>query len=85
MRKLLKRTVSFWGKDYQAVYAVHEDKGPDGYHMHIVLNSVSNKGLKIQITKKKSNKFKRRFNYIWNQYGYALIMEDYSSLGKAEL
>lgn len=74
MRKLIKRTLSFWGMEYQVVYAVHEDKMPDGYHMHIVLNSVSNTGKKIQITGKKLRKFGRKFNNIWNPYGYMLDM-----------
>lgn len=72
MRKLLKQTVGYWGKDYQAVYAVHEDKLPDGYHIHIVLNSVSNRGYKIQITSKELKKFERKFNNIWKPYGYML-------------
>lgn len=71
MRKLIKRTLAFWGEEYQLVYAVHED---NGYHMHIVLNSVSNKGNKIQITGKKLREFKKHFNKIWNPYEYILKM-----------
>jgi hypothetical protein len=68
--------------EYQVVYAVHEDKMPDKYHMHIVLNSVSNTGKKIQITGKKLRKFRRKFNNIWNPYGYMLDM--YNSSGTVE-
>lgn len=74
MRKLIKRTLSFWGMEYQVVYAVHENKLPESYHMHIVLNSVSNTGKKIQITREKLHRFKRKFNNIWNPYGYMLRM-----------
>ena len=72
--KTNKRTLAFWGEEYQLVYAVHEDKLPNGYHMHIVLNSVSNKGNKIQITSKRLRKFKKHFNKIWNPYEYILKM-----------
>ena len=74
IRKLIKRTLAFWGEEYQLIYAVHEDKLPNGYHMHIVLNSVSNKGNKIQITSKRLSKFKKHFNKIWNPYEYILKM-----------
>lgn len=72
LRKLVKQTVSFWGKNYQTVYAVHEDKPDDKWHMHIVLNSVSNNGKKIQITQKTFREFRRKFNNLWNPYGYGL-------------
>lgn len=84
MRKLIKRTLSFWGMEYQVVYAVHEDKMGDRYHMHIVLNSVSNTGKKIQITGKKLNRFKRKFNNIWNPYGYMLKMQNGSETIKGK-
>lgn len=74
LRKLIKHTMSFWGNDYQVVYAVHENN-PDNWHMHIVLNSVSNSGYKIQITQQTIKKFKRKFNNIWSPYGYELCME----------
>ena len=76
MRKLIRRTLSFWGMEYQVVYAVHEDKMPDKYHMYIVLNSVSNTGKKIQITGKKLYRFKRKFNNIWKPYGYMLKIKN---------
>lgn len=72
LRKLIKQTACFWGKDYQTVYAVHEDKSDDKWHMHIVLNSVSNSGSKIQITHKTLKDFRRKFNNIWNPYGYGM-------------
>lgn len=75
MRKLIKQTVGFFGKNYQTVYAIHENKQPDGYHMHIVLNSVSNHGFKIKLTGKELNKFKKKFNDIWNPHGYYLMTE----------
>lgn len=78
MRKLVKQTMSFWGKDYQLVYAIHEDNKPDKWHAHIVINSVSNTGRKIQITRSTLTKFKRKFNNIWNPYGYELHMDEHS-------
>lgn len=75
LRILIKKTMGFWGENYQLVYAVHEDNLPDGWHMHIVLNSVSVNGHKIQITQKVLTKFKKKFNGIWNPYGYELCME----------
>lgn len=72
LRKKIKRTMGFWGKSYQLVYAVHEDRLPESWHIHIVLNSVSNTGKKIQITSKNLKKFMRSFNKIWNPYGYEL-------------
>ena len=84
MRKLIRRTLSFWGMEYQVIYAVHEDKMPDKYHMHIVLNSVSNTGKKIQITGKKLYRFKRKFNNIWNPYGYKLKMKNGSETIKGK-
>lgn len=78
MRKLVKQTMSFWGKDYQLVYAIHEDNKPDKWHAHIVINSVSNTGRKIQITHSTLTKFKRKFNNIWNPYGYELHMEEHN-------
>ena len=77
MRKLIKRTLGFWSRDYQVVYAVHEDKLQNedhSYHMHMVLNSVSNTGRKIQITGKVQYKFRKHFNRIWNPYGYEMKM-----------
>lgn len=78
MRKLVKQTMSFWGKDYQLVYAIHEDNKPDKWHAHIVINSVSNTGRKIQITRSTLTKFKRKFNNIWNPYGYELYTDEHS-------
>lgn len=78
LRKLIKQTMSFWGRDYQLVYAVHEDSQPDKWHAHIVINSVSNTGHKIQITRSTLTKFKRKFNNIWNPYGYELHMEEHN-------
>lgn len=78
LRKLIKQTISFWGKDYQLVYAIHEDNQLDKWHAHIVINSVSNTGHKIQITRSTLTKFKRKFNNIWNPYGYELHMEDHN-------
>lgn len=78
LRKLVKQTMCFWGENYQLVYAVHEDKLPDRWHMHIVLNSVSVNGHKIQITQKVLIKFKKKFNDIWNPYGYELCIEQQS-------
>lgn len=75
LRKLIKHTLMFWGIDYQLVYAVHEDKLPDGWHMHIVINSVANNGKKIQITGKNLAQFREAFNIIWNPYGYELRVE----------
>lgn len=72
MRKLLIQTLGYWGKDYQAVYAVHDENPEEGYHMHIILNSVSNDGYKIQITGKEKKEFRVKFNKIWNPYGYDL-------------
>lgn len=68
--------MGFWGKDYQLVYAIHEDRQPNKWHAHIVMNSVSNTGRKIQITRSTLTKFKRKFNNIWNPYGYELHMEE---------
>jgi len=78
LRKLIKQTMSFWGKDYQLVYAIHEDNLPDKWHAHIVINSVSNTGRKIQITRNTLAKFKRKFNNIWNPYGYELHLDEYN-------
>lgn len=78
LRKLIKQTISFWGKDYQLIYAIHEDNQLDKWHAHIVINSVSNTGHKIQITRSTLTKFKRKFNNIWNPYGYELHMEDHN-------
>lgn len=78
LRKLIKQTMNFWGKDYQLVYAVHEDKLPDKWHMHIVINSVSNNGAKIQIPPNTLKKFERKFNNIWNPYGYELHMRQHN-------
>lgn len=78
LRKLIKQTMGFWGKDYQLVYAIHEDRQPDKWHAHIVINSVSNTGRKIQITRSTLKKFKRKFNNIWNPYGYELHMEEHN-------
>lgn len=76
MRKLLVQTLGYWGRNYQVVYAVHEDHPEDRYHMHIVLNSVSNDGHKIQITGKEKKEFRNKFNKIWNPYGYHLARLD---------
>lgn len=78
LRKLIKQTISFWGKDYQLIYAIHEDNQLDKWHAHIVINSVSNTGHKIQITRSTLTKFKRKFNNIWNPYGYELHMEEHN-------
>ena len=69
LRKLIKQTMNFWGKDYQLVYAIHEDNSSDKWHMHFAINSVSNNGYKIQITRKTLTRFERKFNIIWNPYG----------------
>lgn len=75
IKKLLLQTIIFWGKDYQMVYAVHEDKGLDKYHVHIALNSVSNDGKKVSIRNKDLKNFRKNFNRIWNKYGYEMTME----------
>ena len=72
--------MGFWGKDYQLVYAIHEDRKPNKWHAHIVINSVSNTGRKIQITRSTLTKFKRKFNNIWNPYGYELHMEEHNHI-----
>lgn len=79
LRKLIKQTMDFWGRDYQLVYAVHEDSSPDKWHLHLVINSVSNNGYKIQINSKTLAKFERKFNNIWNPYGYELHIGRHSS------
>lgn len=80
LRKIIKQTMGFWGKDYQLVYAIHEDRQPNKWHAHIVINSVSNTGRKIQITRSTLTKFKRKFNNIWNPYGYELHMEEHNHI-----
>lgn len=69
---MIKQTLRYWSRNYQTVYAAHEDTMPDGYHMHIILNSVSNKGCKIQVRSKELHEFRKKFNDVWQQYGYEL-------------
>ena len=84
LRKLLKQTMNFWGRDYQLVYAIHEDSSPDKWHMHFVINSVSNNGYKIQINRKTIAKFEKKFNVIWNPYGYELHLNMHNSEAVAD-
>lgn len=79
LRKLIKQTMNFWGRDYQLVYAVHEDNSPDKWHIHFVINSVSNNGYKIQINSKTLAQFVKKFNVIWNPYGYELHLNMHNS------
>lgn len=78
LRKLIKQTMNFWGKDYQLVYAVHEDNSSDKWHIHFVINSVSNNGYKIQINSKTLAQFTKKFNLIWNPYEYELHLSTHN-------
>lgn len=66
IHKLVKRTVGYWGKDYQVVYAVHEDT--DDWHIHIGINSVSIYGKKISIRSKDERKFAKHLQRLWEGY-----------------
>lgn len=74
IHKLIKRMVGFFGKDYQLVYAVHENTMEDDtkkWHIHIGINSVSIDGKKINIRGKDNHKFNKHLRNIWKGYDLA--------------
>ena len=66
-------------KDHKADYGLLGQRLSAGL-CNIVINSVSNTGRKIQITRSTLTKFKRKFNNIWNPYGYELHMEEHNHI-----
>ncbi len=63
-----KVATSYFGREYQAVYAVHEST--DNLHIHIVINSVSYiDGHRYGGTKKEFYAFKNYMERVLQQFG----------------
>ena len=71
IRSAVKEIVKFFSKSYmtegnfQVAYGIH-CKNENNYHLHICVNSVSNKGLKINLKNKKWREFKEHVSRIWD-------------------
>ena len=66
LRKLITKTLKYFGNEYQLVYAVHEDT--DNLHVHIGINSVSFEGKKFNFKAKDRHKFEKRTKRIFADY-----------------
>ena len=64
-RKLIVKTASFWGKNTQIAYALHEDK--KNLHIHFVLNTIQFNGKRLD-TYKKWDKFVKYCHKVWDSY-----------------
>lgn len=63
-----KQIIRYIGKEYQAVYAVHEDT--ENLHIHIVMNAVSYvDGHRYRGTRAEFNAFKSHINKILRMHG----------------
>ncbi|MCD8363087.1 MAG: relaxase/mobilization nuclease domain-containing protein [Lachnospiraceae bacterium] len=63
LHKLILRTLEYFSRDYQVVYAVHEDT--DHLHLHVGINSISYDGKKISITRHDLKEFTDRTKRLW--------------------
>ena len=66
LRKLINRTLKYFGNEYQLVYAVHEDT--DNLHIHVGINSVSFEGKKFSFRAKDQRKFTKHIEKIFADY-----------------
>lgn len=66
LKKLIIKTLKYFGNQYQLVYAVHEDT--NNLHIHIGINSVSFAGEKFNFRAKKQHEFTIRTKKIFADY-----------------
>ena len=66
LEKLIIRTLKPFSKDYQVVYAVHENT--NNLHIHVGINSVSFDGMKFNFQNNDMRKFKKHVKRIFRNY-----------------
>lgn len=64
--KLVLKTLRYWSRKYQVVYALHTNTKQ--VHIHFALNTVSNSGKRLNIRSKDLYKFRQYCNEIWEPY-----------------
>ena len=58
LKKFIIKALKYYWRDYQLVYAVHEDT--DNLHIHVGINSVSNDGMKFSVRAEDMKAFRKR-------------------------
>lgn len=65
LKKFIIKALKYYWRDYQLVYAVHEDT--DNLHIHVGINSVSNDGMKFSVRAEDMKAFRKRTEKIFKE------------------